>query len=206
MYIERLLVASTNRKKLDELRDLLRRFPLELTSLQDYPNIPPFQEAGSSFSENARGKAEYYSQGSGLCCLADDSGLEVEALGGKPGIYSARYAGPNASDEENIDKLLSELGECPPEKRTARFVCAAALAGPDMETWIEIGECRGGITIEPAGSFGFGYDPVFIPEGHTRTFGELGEEVKQSISHRAKALALLLQRLEASLDSQRTIA
>ena len=186
-----LLVATNNAGKAREISELLSGLPLRLHLLSDFPAVPEAEETGETFEENAVIKAVQYSAAAGLLTLADDSGLEVEALGGQPGVHSARYAGPGATDAERIRLLLRTLDATGDAERRARFVCVLALAGPRDDEAVRVfsGACSGSIAREPRGGGGFGYDPVFIPEGHTQTFAELPPEVKNSISHRAKALA-----------------
>lgn len=194
-----LLVATRNRGKLQELRELLQLGPdVELISLEDVPPVPKVVEDGATFEANARKKACETALASGLPVLADDSGLEVDALGGAPGVYSARYAGPDVSDEENNRKLLSELEGVGEAQRTARFRCVLAWAEPDGaragQARLAHGTCEGWIAHEPRGEAGFGYDPLFVPDGYAQTLAELGSEVKGRISHRADA-AVAMRRL-----------
>ena len=182
-----LLIATRNAGKIRELEELLNGFPVKLRSLNDFPGIVEPEETGATFAENAVLKAVYYARQTELLSLADDSGLEVEALGGAPGVYSARYAGVEANDSQRIEKLLEELAAA--ENRKARFVCAAALADSSGEVkFLAEGVCGGRITASPRGTQGFGYDPIFVPEGYAETFGELPGEVKRRISHRARAM------------------
>ena len=195
----KIVLATRNQGKIEEIRSLLKgqeiRGGIEIHSLKDYPHIPEIVEDGATFSENARKKALIVAQLTGQIAVADDSGLEVDALGGAPGVYSARFAGEGASDSANIKKLLELLRDIPSEKRGARFVCVMALATPDGEVSLVEGECRGMIAMEERGMSGFGYDPVFIVSGYGETFAELGSEVKNKISHRARALSKLCRLL-----------
>ena len=185
-----LLIATNNAGKILELNALLANLPLRLRQLSEFPHIEEVEETGNTFAENASLKATQYGRQANLLTLADDSGLEVDALNGAPGVLSARYAGPDATDAERNERLLAELGHAVDERRTARFVCAIALYDPlTGTTEIFDGTCEGHIAQHPRGHHGFGYDPLFIPSGHTHTFGELSEVVKQQISHRARALA-----------------
>jgi XTP/dITP diphosphohydrolase len=185
-----LLVATHNAGKVRELARLLADLPLCLRLLSEFGDIPEAVETGETFAENAVLKAVHYSSRSGLVALSDDSGLAVEALGGRPGVYSARYAGPRATYAERMRRLLGELAAAGDRDRRARFVCVIAVADPSTgEVNTFEGVCEGRIAREPRGAGGFGYDPLFIPEGHTQTFGELPDEIKQQISHRARALA-----------------
>lgn len=184
-----LVVATENLGKLQELRQLLGDLPLELYGLTDFPNIEAVPETGESFVENASLKAVGYANQTGWLTLADDSGLEVDALGGAPGVLSARYAAVGASDLERIEKLLSELSNNPATKRSARFVSAVAIASGDGRILnVSAGKCNGHIHFAPRGAGGFGYDPIFIPAGYNKTFAELKTEIKNKISHRAGAL------------------
>lgn len=184
----KIVLASRNEKKLEELKRILKDLEIEILSLKDFPSLQEVIEDGLTFEENALKKARYVSMMTGLPVLADDSGLEVEALGGAPGVFSARYAGENATDEENIDKLLSALRNVPFSERKARFVCCIALVYPNGEEYIFKGEIKGFISETPRGHQGFGYDPIFQPEGHNRTFAEMSQQEKDAISHRSKAL------------------
>jgi len=191
----RLLVATNNPGKVREYRDLLAGLNVELYGLADLSTTTEVDETGQTFEENARIKATVYSRMSGLLTLADDSGLEVEALGQAPGVYSARYAGKGATDADRYRKLLAALDGTPWEKRAARFRCVVALAWPDghMETFQ--GQCEGVIAFEPKGTNGFGFDPVFYMPEHNCTMAELPEETKNQVSHRARAAALARERL-----------
>lgn len=185
-----LLIATSNAGKIRELSGLLVNLPLRLRQLSEFPQIEEVEETGKTFAENALLKARLYGRQTNLWTLADDSGLEVDALDGAPGVLSARYAGRHATDEERNSRLLAELALTNDEQRTARFVCAIALYDPaSRATEIFNGTCEGRIAKHPRGRQGFGYDPLFIPSGYTHTFGELSEDVKQQISHRARALA-----------------
>jgi XTP/dITP diphosphohydrolase len=184
-----LLLATQNEGKLKELRQLLGDLPFELYGLSDFPKVESIPETGASFIENASLKAVGYSIQTRILTLADDSGLEVDALGGAPGIYSARYGGEGASDKERTAKLLNELRDFPAGRRSARFVSAVAIA--DCHGQIinaSVGRCEGKIESSPRGSKGFGYDPIFVPSGYDQTFAELISEIKNQISHRAQAL------------------
>jgi XTP/dITP diphosphohydrolase len=185
-----LVIATRNPGKLIEVRELLSDLPLALKSLLDFLQTTEVEETGATFSDNASIKATAYALQTGAWALSDDSGLEVDALGGAPGVYSARYAGAGASDAERVELLLSELALTADMDRRARFACAISLSDPKGRIVnVSTGICEGSITHRPRGEHGFGYDPVFIPEGYEQTFGELTSEVKQVISHRARALA-----------------
>ncbi len=190
-----LLVATHNKGKLREYRELLRDLPVRLVYLDDVGIHEDVPETGSTFEENAIQKATACARLSGLLTLADDSGLEVDALGGAPGVHSKRYAGPDASDEDRIRKLLTELKGVPPEKRTARFRCVIAVATPEGEVITAEGTVEGVIATEPRGHHGFGYDPVFYLPDRGCTMAELPPEEKNRISHRARAA----QAIKASL-------
>ncbi len=183
-----IVIASRNKKKIEELKRILEGLSIEILSVNNFPHIEEVVEDGLTFQENALKKARYVCKQIGMPALADDSGLEVDALGGAPGVRSARYAGDNASDEDNIKKLLKELEGVPLEKRNARFVCCIALVFPDGREYLFWGYVRGKITETPKGSYGFGYDPVFIPEGFSITFAQMLPDEKDRISHRKKAL------------------
>jgi len=185
----RLLLATGNRHKFNELKSLLRGIPYELVFPADIGINLQVDESGSSFEENAGLKAQAFAESSGLLSLADDSGLEVDALGGEPGIYSARYAGENATDTERVDYLLSRLKDIPEGSRQARFRCVIAIASPEGELHLFSGECNGEITLSPRGKYGFGYDPVFYLPQLGKTMAELPPEVKNGISHRGRAVA-----------------
>ena len=185
----RLLVGTRNPGKVKEITKILEDSGWSFTSLQEFDDVGPAAEDGVTYSENAIAKAIFYAAATGLLALADDSGLEVAALGGAPGVYSARYAGENASDADRHALLLAELAKVETKDRRARFVAAVAIATPDGEVLnLSEGICEGTITFEPRGNSGFGYDPLFVPDGYDQTFAELPDEVKNRISHRARAL------------------
>lgn len=182
------LIATRNPGKIHEFRSLLTSLPLRLRSLAEFPETTEVAETGTTFSENAVLKAKAYAEQTRIWALADDSGLEVEALGGAPGIFSARYGGETASDAERVELLLSQLSNSGANQRRARFVCVIAIADPLARIHnISRGECTGVIAHAPRGRNGFGYDPVFVPDGYEQTFGELTTEIKETISHRARA-------------------
>lgn len=192
----RLLIATNNAGKLKEFGKLLADLPFELLSLRDFEQITEVEEKGATFAENAGLKACGYARQTGIWAVADDSGLEVAALGGAPGIYSARYAGRNANDAQRVARILAELNQTLDEERAARFVCAMAVADEkgDVQFSAE-GCCDGKIAREPRGTNGFGYDPIFIPGGFERTFGELPDRIKQEISHRKHASVKIIRYL-----------
>lgn len=189
-----IVVATRNSGKLREFRSLLMPLKSEILSLKDVSIDEDIEESGQTFSENARLKAIEYSRSTRFPVLADDSGLEVDALGGRPGIYSARYAGPDASDSDRVRKLLEELEQIN-KGRDARFVCALALAQNGILLQESLGECSGIIIDEPRGKNGFGYDPVFLFPKLGKTSAELSEGEKNIYSHRARAVAALLRLL-----------
>jgi XTP/dITP diphosphohydrolase len=182
----RIVLASRNKHKLTELRFFLTGLPFEIVSLEEFPNVPLFVEDGTTFEDNALKKARQVYQHTNTLALADDSGLEVFYLNGRPGVYSARYAGDQANDNANNQKLLTNIKGVAPRRRGAQFRAVLALVGKGIER-ITDGTCPGAIAEAPRGSNGFGYDPIFIPEGFTRTYAELASEEKNKISHRSKA-------------------
>ncbi|MBX7054471.1 MAG: RdgB/HAM1 family non-canonical purine NTP pyrophosphatase [Pyrinomonadaceae bacterium] len=191
--IRRLTVATLNQGKLDELIALLNGLPIELASLRSLGNAVEVDETGSTFAENAVLKASGYARITSTFTLADDSGLEVAALGGRPGVLSARYGGADSGFDRKMAMILAELAGSGSEDRRARFVCSMAIADPAGNiVHTAEGVCTGIIAAEPLGKGGFGYDPIFIPEGHDRTFGQLSPADKHQISHRARALAEII--------------
>ncbi|QDU36409.1 Non-canonical purine NTP pyrophosphatase [Maioricimonas rarisocia] len=187
-----IVLASRNAKKLGELRDLLAPSGLNVVSVGDFPDVPEVVEDGTTFAENAAKKATQTARHLQQWALGEDSGLMVDALDGAPGIYSARYSGPDATDERNNQKLMEALSNVPTEKRGACYVCSIAVADPNGDVQLTVEQrCRGRVTEAPRGTNGFGYDPYFlIPEYH-RTFGELSPVVKRQLSHRGRALRQL---------------
>jgi len=183
----KLLIATHNRGKLKEYHELLAGLPYELLTLDDVGIRDDVEENGATFAENARLKALDYARQSGLLTLADDSGLEVDALGGEPGVRSKRYAGDGVSDAARNQFLLSKLRDVPRGKRGARFRCVIVIASPRGETWQADGRCEGEIIFEPRGTNGFGYDPLFLFPERGVTMAELPSEEKNRVSHRAKA-------------------
>jgi XTP/dITP diphosphohydrolase len=197
--MSRLLVLGThNRKKLRELEELLSPHGFELKTLADFPSAIEVAETGTTFAENARLKAAQQAQHLGQWVLGEDSGLSVEALGGAPGVYSARFSDPGATDERNNALLLERLQGIAPDNRWAFYTCFAALSDPTGQIRAEtVGTCRGRILTTPAGTGGFGYDPLFeVVECH-RTFGELAPAVKRVLSHRSRAIRQLIPQLLA---------
>jgi len=198
----KLLIATHNPGKIREYQTLLADLPLTVTSLKAEGITEDVEETGATFAENACLKAESYARMTGLWTWADDSGLEVDALDGRPGVYSARYAGLGATDQDRYQKLLQELHQRPDAPRTARFRCVVAIAMPSKETATVEGTVEGLITDQPKGENGFGYDPVFLLPDQGVTMAELPAEIKNEISHRGqaaqKAKQLLLERLAKS--------
>ena len=193
----RLLLGTRNSGKVKEIETILEDSGWTFSSLREFDEVGPAAEDGVTYAENAIAKARFYAAETGLLALADDSGLEVAALGGAPGVHSARYAGDNASDADRRQLLLAELARVDSGDRRARFVAAVAIADPNGGVLnLSEGICEGRITFEPRGTSGFGYDPLFIPDGYDQTFAELPDKVKNFISHRARAL----MRLRDSLD------
>lgn len=182
-----LVLATSNANKLKEIKELLKDFPVTIKSLADFGPMPEAIEDGATFDENAYKKALHYARVLGLPCLADDSGLVVDALDGRPGVYSARYAGPGATDWDNCEKLLGEMAGM--TDRAAHFVCVLSLATPAGPALTWEGRCDGEITTERRGESGFGYDPVFFFPEFARTFAEVTMAEKSVVSHRGRALA-----------------
>ena len=192
----KLLLATNNQAKVREYKSLLLDLPYELVTLAKQGITVVVNEVGESLEENARLKATVSAEKSQLLTLADDSGLEVDALGGEPGRLSARYAGENASDRERVSYLLARLNGVPWEKRTACFRCVIALATPDGKVEFCSGECQGSITFAPRGKHGFGYDPVFYLPELDKTMAELPPALKNQVSHRGQAARQVYQTLE----------
>jgi XTP/dITP diphosphohydrolase len=185
----RLVLATGNRGKLKELQALLTENRIEIATLRDFPTLTMPEETGLTFVENARLKARAVVAATGCWALSDDSGLVVEAWAGAPGVHSARYAGPQASDSENNQKLLQTLAGLPDDQRGAAFVCVLVLTSPAHDEYIFTGECPGRIAREAVGSQGFGYDPVFLPApDYSRSMAQMSPAEKSAISHRGQAL------------------
>jgi XTP/dITP diphosphohydrolase len=195
--MKEVIIATKNPGKAREFEHIFASRGIEVRTLLDFPEIPDVDETGSTFEENAILKAEAVSQALGKMVIGDDSGLMVDALEGRPGIYSARYAGEQKNDQNNTDKVLSELKGLPYEKRSARFYCALAVAVPGQETITVSGTCEGRILEEQRGTNGFGYDPVFYVPEKGLAMAELSSDEKNKISHRANAL----KKLDVVLDS-----
>ena len=198
-----LVLGTHNRKKGVELAELLRPHGFDLRTLADFPHALVVEETGTTFAENARLKAAVQARHLGEWVLGEDSGLSVDALDGAPGVYSARFAGAQATDESNNAKLLESLADVPLERRTAHYTCYAALADPQGNIQLEHADhCRGRIRFAPSGLGGVGYDPLFEVREYHRTFGELSPAVKAVLSHRSRALRSLMPKLLALARSR----
>jgi XTP/dITP diphosphohydrolase len=191
----KVLLATRNAGKLAELRRMLADGPVEVVGLADVPDFPDAPETGATFAENALAKARDAANATGLPSVADDSGLAVDALNGMPGVLSARWSGRHGDDVANLQLLLGQLADVPDERMGASFVCAAALVVPGGLETVVHGEWTGRIVREPRGSGGFGYDPIFVPDGEQRTSAELNPEEKDAASHRGRAMRALLPHL-----------
>ncbi|MFV8828710.1 XTP/dITP diphosphatase [Alkalihalobacterium sp. APHAB7] len=192
--MKEIIVATKNKGKVKEFDAILGELGYKVTSLFDYPSLPEVEETGTTFAENAKLKAVTIAKVLQKPVIADDSGLIVDALDGRPGVYSARYAGEGKNDAENIKKVLEEIKGIPESARTARFHCTIALAYPDGRTECFEGNCEGKITVKPIGDHGFGYDPIMYIEEKQKTMAQLTSEEKNKISHRAKALHQLKEK------------
>ncbi len=190
--LKELVIASHNQGKINEFKQMLEPLGVKIYSASEL-NLPDVEETGTTFHENAALKAEALSKISGKPCLADDSGLCVDALGGRPGVYSARYA-PNRDFDKAMTMLINELKDSGSDDWSAHFSCVLALKEPDKPTRFYEGKVEGIITADRRGSNGFGFDPVFIPQGYERTFAEMSSEEKRNLSHRGKAVAAFLQK------------
>jgi len=184
-----ILIATNNLGKVKEIKDILDSRQIKILTVKDFPNLPKIEEDGKTYQENAFKKAKNISEYTGKICLADDSGLEIEYLKGKPGIYSSRWG---TSDEERINKVLKLLKDVPINKRNAKFVCAVVLVFPDGKIYMVKEECKGSIIFGPKGEYGFGYDPIFLVPEYNKTFAELGDKIKNQISHRGKAMRRMI--------------
>lgn len=194
--LERVLIATSNEGKVAEFRDLLRPLGCPLVALGDLPEIVAPEETGTTFEDNAGIKAAYYAMAFGEWAIADDSGLEIDFLDGAPGVYSARFGGEGSSYQEKMDLVLSKLNTANVSERTARFICVIKVADPAGNMIISAeGVCEGMIAVSPRGGNGFGYDPIFIPNGFDKTFGELSDGEKRTISHRGRASADLIRKM-----------
>jgi XTP/dITP diphosphohydrolase len=195
-----ILIATKNQGKVREIKDLVKDLPIDFLSLAEFPDAPDVIEDGATFEENALKKARTLALATGLATLADDSGLCVDVLDGRPGVLSARYGGESASDEEKCLRLLDELNAVPDSERTARFVCVLALVHPGGPEKLFSGVCEGRIMRELRGNQGFGYDPIFLYEGQNVTFAEMDRHSKNLVSHRGKALRLLQEYLRKEIQ------
>ena len=190
-------MATGNRKKLKEIQAILSEAPFRIRCLTDFPEIPEPEENGRTFAENAVLKAKYYAKELGRTVLAEDSGLEIEALDGKPGVYSARFAGPEKKDADNIAAVLNLMKKIPAPKRRASFTSAACVATPEGRTFLFKGKREGFIALKPAGKNGFGYDPIFFLPEMKKTFAELSPRQKNALSHRRIALKKVREFLDS---------
>jgi XTP/dITP diphosphohydrolase len=197
-----LVLATTNKKKIEEIQRIVHGMEIAFSTLDDYPGCPAVEEDGATFEANAVKKAVAVARYTQKPALADDSGLEVDALSGAPGTRSARYAGENAGDRQNLEKLLNVLGGIEEKKRGARFVCCIALASNDGSINTFYGYAEGRIGMSPKGENGFGYDPVFYPNGHERTFAEMTAQEKDALSHRGNALKKLASHLKTRIRAK----
>jgi len=195
----KLLIATGNQKKLREIEEIFSGLPLEYLTLKDFPDLEEPEENGESFAENALLKAHGYSKQSGLLTLAEDSGICVDALGGAPGIYSARYAGSTKDDNDNIEKVLEEIKEIPEGRRTAHYESAVALASPDGKEEVVLGKVGGELLLKKRGTGGFGYDPIFYYPPFKATFAEIPQKEKNKVSHRFHALELAREKIKTFL-------
>ena len=200
-FLQEVVIATRNPGKLREIQAILSPFSLKILSLMDFPGIPEILEDGATFAENAGKKAMTIARLTGRLSIADDSGLAVLSLQGRPGVFSSRYAGENATDQQRCQKLLDEMAEIPQGHRGATFLCVIAVALPDGKMQAVQGECRGSIVFAPRGNHGFGYDPIFFIPQFAKTMAELEPEVKNRISHRARALEQLKLILPKFLSS-----
>ncbi len=203
MKLPQLVLSSRNRKKSGEIQDLLAPFEIQVCSVAEFPNCPEVVEDGDSFAANAALKATQIAKLLQQWVLAEDSGIKIDALGGRPGIHSARYSGEGATDERNNEKMLQELAGVPDDKRGAQYVCHVCLSDPNGQVRLAVeATCRGRITHQPRGSNGFGYDPYFLIPEHHRTFGELSSAVKQRLSHRARAFERFIPQLVSLFQAE----
>lgn len=197
--MKEIIIATKNQGKAQEFKDFFKPYGIQTISLLDFHKQPQdIEETGKTFKENAALKAEQMSKDLDKPVLADDSGLIIDALDGKPGIFSARYAGEPKNDQANIDKVLHELQGVPAEMRTARFICVIAIAQPGKQTIFKTGYCEGHIASQETGTYGFGYDPIFIPENHVKSMAELTPEEKNLISHRSHAIHQIEQWIKSN--------
>lgn len=200
-FQKEIVIATRNPGKMKEIASILKSSQIKFLSLLDFPQIPEVIEDGTTFAENARKKASIISQLTGRLAIADDSGLCVEALQGRPGIFSSRFAGEKATDKERYQKLLKQMQGIPIAKRKAAFFCAIAIASPQGKVQVVEGKCSGLISLSPRGTHGFGFDPIFLLPKLGKTMAELSPEEKNKISHRARALKKLKKILPTFLSS-----
>lgn len=196
-----IIIATKNLGKVKEIKDILDNSNIKILPKKDFPQLPKIDEDGKTFQENALKKACKISKYTGKVCLADDSGLEIDYLEGKPGIYSSRWGN---NDEERINKVLNLLENVPENKRNAKFVCVLVLAFPDGRKYMVKEECPGKISFIPRGKYGFGYDPIFLIPEYNQTFAELGDKIKNQISHRGKALRRMIKIINELVVSEKT--
>jgi XTP/dITP diphosphohydrolase len=194
-----IVLATRNKKKIEEIKRITENMAIHIFTLDDFPGCPEVEEDGATFEENALKKAMTVARYTGKPALADDSGLEVYAMNGAPGTLSARYSGEDADDRRNLEKLLHEMRSMAGRQRNARFVCCVALALPDGSVNTFYGYAEGRIGTEPKGLNGFGYDPVFYPDGYGKTFAEMSDREKDAISHRGKAMKEVQRYLEKKI-------
>lgn len=185
-----ILIATNNAGKIKEIKDMLVDSNINILTIDDFPHLPKIKENGKTFQENALKKACKISKYTGKICLADDSGLEIDYLKGEPGIYSSRWGN---TDKDRINKVLNLLENVPENKRSAKFICVLVLTFPDGRKYMVKEECKGKISFSPRGKFGFGYDPIFLIPEYNKTFAELGDKIKNQISHRGKALRRMIK-------------
>jgi len=195
---QKLVIASRNNHKIQEMRRILEQagLDIELVGTAEFPDLPDVEETGSTFAANAMLKARAVSEFTGLPAVGDDSGLCVDALNGMPGILSARWSGTHGNDQANLELLLAQISQVPTDRRGASFICAAAYVHPDGTEFVVEGQMSGTLIDAPVGTNGFGYDPIFVPQGHQITTAQMSAELKDSISHRGKALAALADQLK----------
>lgn len=195
-----ILIATNNLGKVKEIKDILDSPEIKILTMKDFPPLPKIEEDGKTYQENAFKKARKVSEYTGKICLADDSGLEIDYLEGKPGIYSSRWGN---SDEERINKVLRLLENVPKNKRNAKFVCVVVLVFTDGKIYMVKEECKGSIIFNPKGEQGFGYDPIFLVPEYDKTFAELGDKIKNQISHRGKAMRRMINIINELIVSER---
>ena len=195
-----ILIATNNLGKVKEIKDILDSSEIKILTMKDFPPFPKIEEDGKTYQENAFKKARKVSEYTGKICLADDSGLEIDYLEGKPGIYSSRWGN---SDEERINKVLRLLENVPKNKRNAKFVCVVVLVFTDGKIYMVKEECKGSIIFNPKGEQGFGYDPIFLVPEYDKTFAELGDKIKNQISHRGKAMRRMISIINELIVSER---